>query len=1128
MRHFRFWSVPALALVTLAASCARDFDTTRKPADTGSFGQRVYTLGCKRVAYLEDLNDGDGRVDVRGDNFRDLCRSGGDAPSDTPERLRTLTTYRDRLITAIDAAIPPALKTDLQKMLVAMTSLYDDDTVQLTIEKAAQVLDMMEKDQPFLTAMQHLDYRLGYRPLSASTTAPVSPAVGVMTAIAAYPELDTLLRTQVAAIAPAEGGSGGSAAVEFKQLMKALSAQLGATDVTTNPGAADRTLKLALDLLFTESPELSTSKPRALVVRDFRGLAAVDPTALNNPARSKFVDKNSDGLADIDAEGRFVDAAGMPFQPPTPFATPLVDATGTPRDAQGRALQMAAGPTLYRYRDLDRTVLAGLAREALDLFDPMRKTGTKFIRGASALLGTRVPDASRIIGTKPVTYKGYDTANAPLLDMIHGYLLILQDPAIDDTLQIARALLATETDANVAGREAVASRLIGSLLKVADLGKAHPESVIPATSPLYDDLVPIVVRILRTPGLTEALLRALEKPEVKGLGPLFVKYMKFKDRFDVNGPNQALTGTFATPVGRGAGMTDSGLNRSILQRLLHTIADANGARLCSKAGARIRQFGITVQTFNNECELFQIDDLAVFYVQSIAYLKDANGNTSTDYKGRIRPKAFLELKNLNAVVRAVISDSLIEDSSTIDGFNTHPTPASLNRVLFLNPPPDFIADTADPARTRTGERFIDMHVGALPVWEAENFYGKLRPVAQAFADHNAEKILVDLFSVMHKHWPTRDSLDHQFTNATAPRYAYGSGAMRYETQMIDVLEKTELLDAFVDGAPTINALRTTAGRRAPEVLAAAARWILEPKAGIKTRAGLTTLPTADGRAMVTPISPYLVLADAYARKRMLWDGGNVEAVAWQEASSSMADQMFAGEKLGTMWRFRDRRLRGILVPVVDFLRGRLSAHRTTGDTLVWLGQTLPADAERMLTGPMFASLADFLLALQGDAAARDQLDGLLAYLTDDIGASDSFQTSVTAAADIAQLFIDDADLAPVAQMMGRVVDPELGFVDQNLVLMRRSMLREEEAGVKGTFTKLIQNLFREHVPGRTPLSEILEAVHEVNRQNPGVNVGAPFLAVDFENGFAQIRGFLADNKRGLKKFIDIVKLRHDN
>ena len=53
-----------------------------------------------------------------------------------------------------------------------------------------------------------------------------------------------------------------------------------------------------------------------------------------------------------------------------------------------------------------------------------------------------------------------------------------------------------------------------------------------------------------------------------------------------------------------------------MQRIAHLIHDANGVKFCNKQGAQSR----SVSTFGpyDKCELFEIDDLALFYILNMA------------------------------------------------------------------------------------------------------------------------------------------------------------------------------------------------------------------------------------------------------------------------------------------------------------------------------------------------------------------------------------------------------------------------------------------------------------------------------------------------------------------------------
>src|SRR5262249_9416143 len=155
-----------------------------------------------------------------------------------------------------------------------------------------------------------------------------------------------------------------------------------------------------------------------------------------------------------------------------------------------------------------------------------------------------------------------------------------------------------------------------AMLDASDRGKMHPEAQVPETSTLYDDLIPIMVRVLRVPNLAQDLLKALEDPRIQAFAPMVARLMTANDQVDFDhnnaGPYPLLDKlSNIVPVDRTK--PDSDYNRSLMQRIAHLIHDANGTQFCNKDGATVPLFG----TFN-KCDLFEIDDLALFYVMAMS------------------------------------------------------------------------------------------------------------------------------------------------------------------------------------------------------------------------------------------------------------------------------------------------------------------------------------------------------------------------------------------------------------------------------------------------------------------------------------------------------------------------------
>lgn len=1121
-RSFATRAVAVTAVVSLiAAGCDNPLDTNREPVDTGSFGTTVLTLVCKRFAYADDLADG-GTTDVAGAAYRDICRQGLAPPDAATGRMKALQVERDRLVTAVDTIFPQPFLSPLQSYLTNndFLAIYDDDTTQTSIDALIGLLRMMADDPATTGALERLGHRIGYRPLR--------PALGAVRALTSYPELNELLLALTTAIT-----EGGSARGEWNRLIAAVGASLRAAEPMANPGDPDRTLRLALDFLLGERAELGTSATALLTLRDHRGVAQVAAVA------PPFVDRNGDGAADIDAIGRFIDAAGAPIEAPTPFDVPAGDVP-TPwpnRDAAGRALVAAAGAPVYRYVDLDSTVLAALARDGVSLFDPSKGTALDLLRGASALVGPRVTATKTYANGETLEYRGYDDTASPLLDLTYAFAQLLRDPGIVDTLALGREL--------ARNREAELSRLVEAMIVAVRKGDAHPEAGVPADAPLWDDLIPIIRQIAANPSLWNATMAALEKPEVAQLGERFRKMMAYKDRFDISPSTQAVTGAFATPVDRSR--NDSNYDRSVFQRFLHLIADSNGARACNKANARVVDpfIGITLGTYN-ECALFRVDNLAVFYLQSMAYAKNASGQyicedsggafnstrTSATAEGcasfgsgwRPQPKANFNY-NWGGVVSFSIDtfggDQFLEDTVGIAGMRSHPTSAALNRVLFLNPTPDYLTNIIDPLRDREGDLYLSQHAGTLPVLEKDGFYAQMRPVIQAFADNNAEQLLVDLLAALHKHWPSRNSTNHQSASPTSPGYVWGSGAVSYEALIVDMLADGSLMQALVSTAPTLNRV-TVRGKTYPAIVRAAVQYLTTPAAGLADRTGRATTTTADGRP-VTQVSPWHLLADAYRSKRARLATAGAEGTAWTDSVSELVDTMFRGADVPSVgWRWRNPRLRGVLDAALELVERRVAVHDGRGDRVRWLSTDLPADLRDAVTSPVFAGAADFVVSLQAAPETRVQLDRLMQYLVSEAQSSESFVAALTAIGDVAQLALDDPDLIPIANVLGEAIKADRGWLEAQLEFVKRARGVDDD----GTLASLMVNLYSEDRPGRTAVGDLVDGLTEVLRARPYDDLGERLTAADYQAILTGVADFLDEEKRGLRKFIAIIKSRN--
>lgn len=1146
-KHIRAltWVAVTAAATGAVSGCASDLDTSRNTVDEGSFGQTLVTLVCKRIAYIEDLGDDDVRVDVSGDRFRDVCRGLEAPPGDAPDEIQALAVHRDRLVQAIDTMWPAAMLDDVQSFATSEQFLaaYDDGTIEAGMIALRDMLRLVADDTEMLQVIEALALREGYTP----------GASGALASILSSPDLRDVLLYTSDDIAP-----GGSAHEALTLLASATAFELQKLEVPADPKDPERTARLLLDLLLTKHSSLTTQTPLLLVARDYRGIAEIAPLT-PGVLPPPFVDVDGDGLADVDELGQFVDATGAIIDAPSPLPTADPDPEGTVRDELGRAIETSVSQLpLYRYHYPDDTLLVALARDARALLDPEQGTGIDLVRGAGALMGPRALATREYEGGVRLEYNGFDTTQAPILDALHAGLQVLRDPNTSDLLALARTLL----DQHEPTAAELAEALLNALDVPGELGELGDRAQLEADSRLLDDLVPVLQQILDEPGLLEELLTALHDPKVVQLGGYFRNYMRYADRIGYDPTTQVVidldTGAPATELSKEVDRSapDAGFNRSIFQRVLHLLADTNGLSLCNQQNAMLEvkdgSLTITAGPYN-ECALVRIENLAVFYVQSMAYLRDGQGNFVTDLEdvnpsnpndardgvcdnsdsgtntGKFLPKARFVFNWNSAILDAASNDEVLALSVGIPSFSHCPTPQVLNRVLFLDPQPEPLVGMLGEGnpRNRFGQPLAELHAGSVAAWELREsalgeFYDLVQPLAQSFVDHGKEQVFLDLLIALNNHWPSRGSESYQQEDPEGPNYAYASNLVSFEPIIVEVLNRDLLMPALANGAAVLDGL-TVNEKPAATVLRNTGNFLLDPLDGLTTRTGATSITRPSGEA-VTALAPWHLLADSVTSVLDAIDAGGARGEAFENGLSEAVDIFLRAEPDGEGdWHFSNPRVRGVGLILIDFLDTRLQAHDTAGDRTTWLTQELPADIEDLLAGPFVAGASDLVDALDQDPMARKAVEGLLAYALDEGRDPDAFATMVTATIDVLQLvLLAQGEIVPVARGLGAVLDPARGWLDPLLSVARAT----GQADTQGVLAQTLRNLFTEHEPGRTPIGDIIDGISAVQRVEPRVDLDARYNTPDYQAVLRGIAEFVNDEKRGLRKFIRVIQGRH--
>ncbi|HNN96680.1 MAG TPA: hypothetical protein PKI03_30635 [Pseudomonadota bacterium] len=1198
------WRRAPLLCGMLLLSCDVDLGGRNAPASR-TFGEIVYTESCNRVAYsgeLAEVQAGKRKgLDASGVGYRGMCRFGGEVPAGAPPVMNAVQTARKSIIDDVNVTAPESLLEPLNLTLRASLSAFDGPEARQAALGSGTVLLGLSADPAAVGALGRLSYRVGYRPPGTEGAA----ARGLLDVKDLYTSLNQMLPL----LYPDATAALDASAVPRRQLYPALFREMAATTAVPDVHASDRTLRLGLNFLLSEYAELRTLPAGQNiygVLRDARGLPDINKSGPGGTLPALYRDSDRDGRADVDASGHFLSTTGSPLPDVSPF--PLLDKSkrdnAAARDADGRALLTGTTP-LYRYQNLDDTILAALLRETPGLLDPSKDIPLRLASGLRQLLGNRVP-ATRDYGAEnggALAYTGFDTSSskdAPLVDLIHAFVQIL---GFSNTGTDASHLLRT-VYLLLRDQESPLARNLSAVAKAFDEAKkpAYDSATVAEDSTLYDDLAPILVRLMRQPALMADVVAAMSDPAVADLGPLTATLMNDADYFtmsqsvlDSTLPG-AVSGSLGKAVNRSLPDSDvdqnssnSANNRSIMQRVLHLVHDANNAKFCNKDGAKITS-PIPLPGTYVPCELMQIDDLALFYLISIADSSVKDNIPEADFINAIK----------NDLLRNGLTCALFGSLIGLPGFSctarptssfpffklvVYPKPEAAARLLFQDNAlrSAFQKDAMDfgscePRRQGTlccnqNHSWQAHHNGALFALEAvkapsgRTFYDALRPLVNAFGKYNeciqrsssgtctktqnAAKILIDLLSVLHRHWPTLQSRFHGFDYEAQSKK---DGLSRYEPLIANLLGSGDLLPSSLALSPALLNTRTDDGtnQQAINVITKLGQWLFDPEVArlggsLSYRDGRTAAVRNDGQPTFKPtgdtvildvltgagqgkVTPYDLLAEAFRNKRARLHAAPTVEAGWKGAMSNLGDLYLQSRSVGAgSYKFQNPRIRSLQLAGVDLLRQRVLAHSAKGDLQSWVQKDFLRDTTDMLTGPIGAASLDLVESMNtASPPARQALFQILSAYTADPGpgAADAprFRGLLSLSADLLQLMLDDADLVPIVRKLAPLFDPQNGAIEGAGWVTLRSLPSDPNQ----VLLQLGKNLLRADINGLYPayrLGEILNEIHRARAGETGV-YGSDLNEADMQAITQGLGLFLADPMRGAVRLVDIVQNRH--
>ncbi|MCW8138881.1 MAG: hypothetical protein KIT58_08250 [Planctomycetota bacterium] len=534
-------------------------------------------------------------------------------------QAQALAARQSDFVSAVNRIIPNDVGSNLFSTLGAFLPIVDDGTVErAAADVDAIIVDLLGDPTTLDALVKLLDATSGG---GAAGTGDRSRNQ-LISRLLAYPELETLARSIFELVRDNDGvderGQPNGERNLLRELQGLLSRQLLGFQPApgTGNGLAQTIEKLSEALLSDQPlaafPDLGA--PAWAVRLDVHG----NPKVLADPATGRlpapFVDQDGDGAADVDAQGRPVDAQGGVI------SLPAFGNAGT-RDADGRALA-PGGALYYVYFDAKRTLVS----ELLLLTGEM--LGKDLAADVVAVLDGCADRVQHDNGTADPS-DDYETLSpdTPLLDLTHAQFELIKRTSMCDLLRGLGAVVKQD--------RARFSDMVDNLVvavKKASAAAAGVQAQPGAGQALLDDLLPLVEDALRPRGRSISAVRALlqafntEQRRLQNLPASFARMMKYHDY-------------------RSRTLADAN-RKSIMQRVVEMMERANTCNvlagspsnmadfyLAAMAGnARVLGINISIGTINNLVDISIIRNILCSSIREddVRALKDFNDTGALD------------------------------------------------------------------------------------------------------------------------------------------------------------------------------------------------------------------------------------------------------------------------------------------------------------------------------------------------------------------------------------------------------------------------------------------------------------------------------------------------------------------
>lgn len=1076
------------------SSCIKEYDLERKSYERGTLGEELHAIWRK-----------------------DTERS----PKLPEKRTQLLDTRRDEFVQAVDTIAPENELAAINFFLQGTLTLVDDNSLPGMTRKVEVALQDAAQDAELMKALSD-----NSKPGVSEFISPIA-SPNILGYVTAYPKLGEFTKKSMQIVLDNDGfnDDGTISTTEpngLSEIARTVSRLLG--DV--KPEVLEDSLAILVrDMLLKEDMRYAVNDAtRAIYIvkYDRRGLPKAN--ANNQGIMPPFVDNNNDGLADLDERGQFVLNFGDQIDP---FAE--VNAQNIARDAFGRA--SVNNEYLYEYVDLNNTGLGFLVREAYEMI--AKNVFSDMMSAMRVIMGDMT-----IQQDEQGPYQGFNVDN-PLMDIAHALLNMI---AIDGLPELMRGQ-ATLFDKGAAEL----ANIVAAFERMVEIADKYPDAKLKGNQTIAYDLSPTLHKITSDKALWASFMDALADPMTQKAGDAMATLISYKntkasvelgDAYDMCfqgcesshrlGTEARYTCIRSCPRDKifqqkmDFSAPESPDNRSQLQAMWHLMWSLAGVPYKMETSEVL----VNGRPQPLPPPLIELPGGAEAFLRAIA------GNL--DLSEHVPPELFSG-NELGPILRAfgISSNNIAGLISLLSQFfgvklDVKPKPSQLTRlfvkedIAFRSEDGQLVLDLAEPIDA-DGYSISQHLADGLFEAEASGLVDAVYPMAKAFSDHNKEHLLLELFTIVHMHYPNDASLYK--TKAGNNSVSNAANLRSYEPIMREVFQEGELLNAMYQLSRRLKLIKENQGIDLNESLRQMLNEATKP--GFTRRNGDDYINIPGGRTLrdLSKLQVLIKGIDDIAER--VKDDPEAEE-KFSRAVGHLFDVVLKVERPdGQPPQFAKPGSMALASGVMNYMADRADKKRDAQQLEAWIKQDLYTIIEDVWGSRLFAGLVLLGEQILKDDDNRRVLDEFTAYLLN----APRGRENVTLMAYSLVLRATNVKVwVPLAKFLNRVLDPDrdwgtgdnlskLPIWSHGALMLKRTLeVDEDETGLR-----LINRGLDKRTTEDPPFSVLVDVIGDYFREDPTQT--GPYSAEDYRLFFTRMAAWLGDDKYGMEQVYDLVEKR---